>query len=327
MYVTLWFNWCHLIESSLIYDQDVADYCTKVEKNILLPGCVGDHVPIVTRALDLIGQRCSTAEVKRIHKIILHESSKYNCDKVIDLVFRIAQFDNAELLKAITLACEFGSIKTLRCLLSKYPCDSPRSGSCGRGCSSNFSRLVVGRPRGGRFLLETLDCGLYIAALNGHAEVVKTLIQEGAYVFEVTSQYPDEKAPKDMSSTEKERDRIYHTALQAALSGFKTVHRNPYRQISAEDVTGREACIMLLLEHGANADASNEGSDKLLSVTIEHCFRQNCSVDDRQRFIIDEYSFRKNFGLQNCRWSGTRSSWSDESPSPSRWIPSRERSF
>lgn len=290
----------------------MAEYCTKVEKNILLLGCLGDHVPIVTRALDLMEQPCSTAEVKRIHKIILHESSKYNSDKVIDLVFRIAQFDNAELLKAITLACEYGSIKTLRCLLSKYPRDSLRGGLCGRRRSSNVSRLLVGRPWGGRSLLETLERGLYIAAFNGHAEVVKTLIQEGAYVFEVTPQDPHEEAPDDMSATENKRDRIYQTALQAALSGFApqleydfrqfsaekskvtsqdpdeetpddmswtknkqlAIHEQlniqltalpaalrPFRQISAEERAAREAIILLLLEHGANANESNEDSD------------------------------------------------------------------
>lgn len=231
-------------------DQDVADYCTEVEKNILLPGCVGDHVPIVTRALDLMGRRCSTAEVKRIHKIILHESSKYNCNKVIDLVFRIAQFDTAELLKAITLACEHGSIKTLRCLLSKYPCDCQGS------------------------LLETLNYGLYLAALNGHAEAVKTLIQEGAVVhvaFAVIAQSSDGEALDDTSLTETERDTIYQTALQAALSCFTPHHIYGLRWISAEERAGREAIVLLLLEHGANVKESKESYSQLLSVAIKHC--------------------------------------------------------
>jgi len=133
---------------------------------------------------------------------------------------------------------------------------------------------LVGRLRGERFLLETLDYGLYVAAFNGHAEVVKTLIQEGAYVdvaFEVIPQDPDEEAPSDTSLTENERDRIYQTALQAALSGFTPRHKYDFRRISAEETAGREAIVLLLLEHGANANESNEGSDHPLSVAIKHC--------------------------------------------------------
>lgn len=134
--------------------------------------------------------------------------------------------------------------------------------------------MLVGRLRGERFLLETLDYGLYVAAFNGHAEVVKTLIQEGAYVdvaFEVIPQDPDEEAPSDTSLTENERDRIYQTALQAALSGFTPRHKYDFRRISAEETAGREAIVLLLLEHGANANESNEGSDHPLSVAIKHC--------------------------------------------------------
>ncbi|MCJ1387016.1 hypothetical protein MMC17_010145 [Xylographa soralifera] len=241
----------------------MTEYCIEVEKNILIPGCFGDHVPIIKRALDLINQRYSTAELKHIHKIILHESFRYNSGKVIDLAFRIAQFDNSDLLKAITLSCEYGSDKTLRYLLLMYPHDSPRSGVCGRGCFST---------RDENTLLETLDYGLYIAALNGHAKVVKTLIQEGAYIdvaFEVIPQDSVKEAPDDTPLTEDRRDRIYQTALQAAFSGFTPRHK--YDFISAEEEAGREAVILLLLEHGANANESIKDSDDMLSVAIEHC--------------------------------------------------------
>ena len=270
-----------LIESSLTYDQDVAKYCADVEMNILLPGCLGNHIIIVTRALDLMDKRCSTVEVKRIHKIILHESLKYNSDEVIDLVFRVAHFDDADVLKAITLSCEYGSNKTLGYLLSNYPRDSSTSSSCGTRRFSNFIRPSVGRPQGGRLLLEKINYGLYIAAFHGHAEVVETLIREDGYVnaaFEVKPQDPYEEAPNDTSSTGNERDRIYQTALQAALSGFAPRlqvvltprHNWDYRMSASEERAGREATVLLLLEHGANANGSNKGSDHLLSVTIKH---------------------------------------------------------
>lgn len=265
--------------------QDVAKYCTEVEENILLPGCLGDHVPIVTRALDLMDQRCSTAEVKRIYEIILQESSKHDSCKVMDLAIGIAEFDNADLLMAIALTCEYGSAKALRFLLSKYPRHNPSSGSCETKCLSKVIRLSVGRAQPARVFLETLDYGLYISAFYGHAEVVKTLIQEGASVdvaFEVIPQV-------NWSFTLNKPDKISQTALQAALSGFET----PYKSICAENSGGREAIVLLLLEHGANANQSSRSYGHLLNVAIMHCSGETVqSMIDKGASLMNDHSGR-----------------------------------
>ncbi|KAI2616263.1 hypothetical protein GGR54DRAFT_238005 [Hypoxylon sp. NC1633] len=42
-------------------------HCNEIKENALLPGCLGNHIPIVTRALDIIGQRYSLPEMIHIY--------------------------------------------------------------------------------------------------------------------------------------------------------------------------------------------------------------------------------------------------------------------
>ncbi|KAL8724372.1 MAG: hypothetical protein Q9166_007983 [cf. Caloplaca sp. 2 TL-2023] len=256
----------------------VAMYCARVEEHVLIPGCLGGHVPIITRALDLIGQHYSTADMKRIHKVVLHESSKSNSDKILSLVFSVAQFDCEDIFKAITLSCKNGSNNTLKFLLSMYPHDGPRATSYESGNSANPIRLLGGSPQGERVLLETLDYGLYIAASNGHAQVVKTLIQEDASVnavFEVICENPWEWGLDE----ESVRKRISDTPLQANWRAFRC---GIALGMSARERAARETIFLLLLQSSTNPSKPDKDLDHLLEFAIEY------SSDQLVQSVIDK---------------------------------------
>lgn len=274
----------------------MAIYCARLEEHVLIPGCLGGHVPIVTRALDLIGQRCSTAEMKRIHKVVLHKSSKHNRDSIVSLVSSLTQFDYKDICKAITLSCENGSDDTLKWLLSRYLQDGPRTTSCGSSNSANPILLLSGSSQDERGLLERMDYGLYIAASKGHAQVVKTLIQRGASVnatFESIGTYLHEW----ISIKEGQQKTIFYTPLQANLRSFRGKMGLSSDFGDGEPITGeraaRETIFLLLLESSPNSSKSDEDLDDLLEFAIRHCsdhFVQ--SVIDKGASLLNSHSGR-----------------------------------
>ena len=48
------------------------EYFQIMEQKVLRPGCYGDQVSVVSRALDILGQHCSDAEMRRIHTDALY---------------------------------------------------------------------------------------------------------------------------------------------------------------------------------------------------------------------------------------------------------------
>ncbi|KAL8787747.1 MAG: hypothetical protein Q9213_002067 [Squamulea squamosa] len=248
------------------FPPDAAIYCARIEEHVLIPGCLGGHVPVITQALDLIGQRCSTADMKRIYKVVFHESSKRNKDKILSLVSSLAHFDYEDICKAIILSCEHGSDDTLQLLLSRYPHDLRRPTLYGSGNSANPILVLSGSSQGERLLLEKLDYGLYIAASNGHAQVVKTLIQKGASVnaaFEAIRKNPYEWP----SDEESERKTIFDTPLQANLRGF----RGRLGMSSTGERAARETIFLLLLESSPNSSKSDKDLHDILHFAIMHC--------------------------------------------------------
>ncbi|KAL8879663.1 MAG: hypothetical protein Q9198_002769, partial [Flavoplaca austrocitrina] len=233
-----------------------------IEENVLFPGCRGDHVPIIARALGLVEQCHSTADMQLVHKAIFHEASKYNSDKALEFVHTVTQFDSTEVCRAIALSCAYGSIRTLSTLLSKYTHDKPRSGSYRSKWVSRDSRLQSGQSEGESLMLdETLDYGLKIAAFKSHAKVFMLLVQQGVSLGTCL------KPTHAFLSAERWHGKIPETPLQAYLFGLKMHHIFP---MSATKRAAREAIGLLFLNHSASFDPSGPALDDLLKVAIRY---------------------------------------------------------
>ncbi|KAL8771405.1 MAG: hypothetical protein Q9209_003073 [Squamulea sp. 1 TL-2023] len=251
--------------------EDMATYCARVERHVLMPGCLGGHVPIITRALDVIGQHCSTAEMKRIHRVVLHESSIRNRNKILSLVCSFVQFDYEDICKAIIFSCENGSDDTLKLLLASFPHDGPRTTSYGSGNSANPILLQSGFSQAERNPLEQLDYGLYIAAYNGHTHVVKTLIQEGASVnaaFPAILKYVEDwdwvKFLLEREANVNATGYYYGTALQcAARSGNVKFVQHLLSAGAETNILGGE--------HGTALRAAVVGGhEKVIDILLQH---------------------------------------------------------
>ncbi|KAL8753191.1 MAG: hypothetical protein Q9184_005493 [Pyrenodesmia sp. 2 TL-2023] len=223
--------------------ETIAETWIQIKDNVLFPGCRGDHIPIIARALDLLKQCHSTADMHTIHKTILHEACKYNSDKALAFVLTVAIFDNADVCKAIDLSCEYGSIKTLSTLLSKYMHDKPRSGAYRSKWILRNVHLPNGQFQGDWHLVdETLNYGLYIAAFKGHLEVFKILVQKGASM---------------------------DTCFEAAHA-FLGAEGWYSEKMSVTGRAARETIALLLLNHRASCNLSTPYLDDLLKFAIRY---------------------------------------------------------
>ncbi|KAL8992531.1 MAG: hypothetical protein Q9169_007030 [Polycauliona sp. 2 TL-2023] len=262
----------------LICVQIMATHCANFEKDILVPGCRGDHVPIVKEALELIRLYCHADDTTGSHRVVLYESSKHNSHEVMDYIFGVSQYNEVDLLQAIELSCEHGSVQTLRILLLKYPHDLSRI-NFSKGVSSPINvRFQNEQTQVENNLLKTLDYRLYSAASKNHVEVVKILIEEGASIeptLKAICNSPDKWASRKMLWTIFGWTAPTQTPLEAALFDVQTgfgfeLMGSRHEHVSAEAKLDREKIILILLEHSRNTKNPNMDLDKLLDFGIRH---------------------------------------------------------
>ncbi|KAL8925653.1 MAG: hypothetical protein Q9208_003336 [Pyrenodesmia sp. 3 TL-2023] len=240
----------------------MVEFSTVIGKNVLLPGCQGDHVPVIARALDLIDRCHSTVDMHIIHRTILHEASKYNSDKALELLRTVAHFDITEICEAIALSCNYGSNKTLSTLLSKDTHDKPRREPYRSTLISQNDRFQSAQAQGESLTLdETLNYGLSIAASKGHAEVFKILVRKGASMGTCS------KATHAVLSTRRWYGKTPETPLQAYLFGLRMHSIKP---MGATERAAREAIGLIILDHRASSNPSKPELDDLLKVAIKY---------------------------------------------------------
>ncbi|KAL9633768.1 MAG: hypothetical protein Q9204_003260 [Flavoplaca sp. TL-2023a] len=271
--VTTYFESHSLCDGQLT--EAIGTHCANFEKDILVPGCFGDHVPIVRRALELLRLSCSTKEMRGYYRTVLYESSKHNSHEVMDYIFDNSQHDKSDLLQAITLSCEHGSTRTLRILLSKFPRDIARIGPSKDVSSPVSVHFPDKQTHVEMNLLMALDYGLYSAASRGYVEVVNILIEEGASVdatFRVICRYPDRWASKKMLLETSPWRATTQTPLEAALSDSLTMFG--LRHASAEATPNKEVVVLILLRHESSNKSPIEDLGRLLEFGIKH-FSEN----------------------------------------------------
>ena len=208
---------------------------------------------VVSRALDLLSQHCSATEMRRTYNDALYMTARHNSVKVMGFLFCATDMDKIALNKAIVLSCTFGHTATMLRLLNPL-----RSAFSGHGSLSKI-----------------LDYILNVAAFNGHVEVVKILIQEGANIDAVSERVPWNSDHGVLVTREGELQNPRQTALQAAMSGFTD---SPWMRYTFEETEGwsgntaaREATVLLLLEQCANIYGSVNGSDTLVDAAVKYC--------------------------------------------------------
>lgn len=191
-------------------------------------------MPIVARALELIGQYLSSIDTGPIYTEALYEAAKHNSSGVIRLLFNSGiYFEKEGLSHAFDVACDFGHCTAVLCLIENdvrnlfgtEECDKGLEKAAMKGhselvlyfiqrCSehrnltiseaavttasgngfTDILRLLVERVKSNTSRHNILDRALNIAARNGHTEVAEFLIREGGDVNAVVE---EESAPGD----------------------------------------------------------------------------------------------------------------------------------
>jgi len=250
------------------------------ELKILMAGCSGGHVPIVIRALDLMGQHGSPVQMLSIYSDAFFEAARHNSTDVMKLLLNCGtRFERQCLSKAFDVACESGHSKAVRCLIEHDTDNLFGVQQCNKGfekaamhghcelvcyfmehCSGRsyftISEEAIMTAAGNgyadivRFLIEevkrselrhsTLNRALNTASRHGRREVVELLIREGGNLNAVV----EEVSAPGLDG--------HSNALQGALRSFHP------RLIRADrrraDAITHEATIHLLLNNGADVN-------------------------------------------------------------------------
>lgn len=109
-------------------------------------------MPIVVRALDLMGQYGTPVETGATHAEALYEAAKHNSSDIIKLLLdRSIHLEREGLSKAFDVACEFGHSRAVSSLVE------------------NYRRNIFGPIKCSKSMVK--------AAMKGHSELVLFLIQ------------------------------------------------------------------------------------------------------------------------------------------------------
>ena len=139
----------------LMSRQSTTKYQIESLRKILMAGCRGGYLPVVTRALSLINQHYSAAEILKLRTDALDEAARYKRGDVIKLLLDSgAPMEVDGLLPAFDTACTLGCKLTLLSLIE------------------NDTRNVL--------RLQDYDSGLKTAATKGHYELLRFFLERSS---------------------------------------------------------------------------------------------------------------------------------------------------
>lgn len=194
-------------------------------------------MPIVIRALDLVGQHGSPVEMRAIYTGALYEAAKHNSSDIMKLLLDSGtQFGRAGLSNAFDVACDSGHSRAVLCLIENGTRNFFGPQECSRGLekaamkghseivrcciercsrqshlaiseeavttasgnrSAEIVRLLVEKLKSSKSRHGILDRALNIASQNCHTEVAEFLIREGGDVNAVVEEVSAPRGGRD----------------------------------------------------------------------------------------------------------------------------------